>query len=132
MTMWRLAISTLAVLLVGCSNHHGLFEPACLAVEGETIELRSDGFSWQRFTDEYRVDDDGEVIDPFPGFPKSGSYTLKKGRVYLHADDGTEAVERYLYKHSGDLYLLTLEHHNAVVGGAGMPDCALRRNDEDS
>lgn len=117
------------LLLAGCANHEGRFEPSCMAFAGETIELRDGRFSWNRFTDEERISEDGARIDPYPDFPKSGSYTLKKDRVYLLVGGKTVDVERRLYDYNGDLYLLTPEQHDSVSSNARIPECALQRVD---
>lgn len=123
----RIIILILAACVAGCASHQGLYEPACMAFAGETIELRDDEFRWQRFTDEVGVDDNGNLIDPFPGFPKSGGYTVSNATVQLHPSDDSDSVTRHLHKQHDGVYLLTPEQHAAVVGGADMPDCALRQ-----
>jgi len=126
-TLNRLAVFALLSLLAACANHDGVFEPACMALEGDKIVLHDGTFSWQRFTDQINIGDDGERIDPFPDFPKTGPYAVKQGRVFLYDDNGDTLTERKLLKHDGQQYLLTIEQHYAFESGTAIPACALRR-----
>lgn len=112
--------------LAACANAPGgVFEPACIAYSGERIELDSGRFEWSRFTDAVAVDDDGNRIDPFPGFPKSGRYETEGNQVRWLADDGTTIAERYLVEHGNRTWLLSYEQNEAFLAGEAMPACAL-------
>ncbi len=119
-----------AMLLTACaSSPEGVFEPACIAYSGDRIELgRGLGkgrFEWDRFTDAVSVDNEGNRIDPFPGYPKAGRFETDGERVSFRADDGTALDERYLLDHRGRTWLLSYEQNEAVLDGEAMPNCAL-------
>jgi hypothetical protein len=123
-------IPFLALGLAACaSGPEGVFEPACLAHAGDRIELRDGRFEWNRFTDEVSVDDEGNRIDPFPGYPKSGRVEIEGDRLSWVADDGTAFDDRYLLEHRGRTWLLSDEQHQGVLDGEPMPACALVLND---
>lgn len=127
MRITRVATLCIAVLLVGCANTEGVFEPACIAYEGDKIELRDGRFEWHRFTDQREVDSNGNVIDPFPDYPKNGRYELQDGRVRFYADGGERLPDYFLHKQPDGSYLLTEEQRKSLLGGAEIPSCALRR-----
>jgi hypothetical protein len=102
------------------------------AYEGDRIELSDGRFVWTRFTDERLVDEQGNVIDPFPEYPKLGKYELREDQLILRTDDGTLLTSRYLMKHAGHHYLLTSEQRDVFHDGDTMPECALHLIDEKS
>ena len=125
------ALSTIlltAALMAACSNGiDGTYEPACIAHAGDRIVLREGRFEWHKFTDEVRLDEAGERIDPFPGYPKSGRFELGRyDQVVFHADDGSELEDRYPHQYRKRLYLLSYDENEAVLDGEDMPNCALR------
>ena len=67
-------------IAAGCAadtNIAGTYTPSCIAFEGNTIKLSDSRFTWDKFTDEVSIDEDGNEIDPFPGFPVRGSYVVE-------------------------------------------------------
>ncbi len=115
-----------ASCLAACaSGPEGVFEPACIAYAGDRIELSKGRFEWDRFTDAVTVDDEGNRIDPFPGYPKTGSFETDGEKVSWIADDGSALDERYLLDYRGRTWLLSYEQNEAVLDGEAMPDCAL-------
>ena len=114
-------------LAAGCGSLDGVFAPACIAYEGDRIVFDGRRFSWDRFTDARRVDDDGNIVDPFPEYPKTGRYEVDSARVSFYTDDGGSLDDRYLLEHRGDTYLLNWEDNEAVLDGEAMPACALRQ-----
>lgn len=128
----RRATTILAVtaLFSGCGSFiEGVFEPACIAYEGDRIAMSGGRFEWQRFTDAVPIDADGNTMDPFPDYPKSGRVLVDGARLLLNADDGTAIGERYLLEYRGRTYLLTYDQNEAVLDGEDMPACALVRVD---
>ena len=115
-------------LLAGCNGVSGVFEPACMAFEGDRLEFSGRRFVWDRFTDERRIDAAGREIDPFPDFPKAGRVQARAGRVHFYPDSGDPIDTHYLLKRGSQTYLLTHEQRRNVMSGAAIPDCALRRN----
>ena len=119
--------------LTGCaSGPEGVFEPACIAHAGDRIELSKGRFEWDRFTDAVAVDDDGNRVDPFPGYPKTGSFETDGEKVMWSADDGSALDERYLLDYRGRTWLLSYDENEAVLDGEAIPDCALALADESS
>ena len=103
----QLMVICATALLASCAAKiEGVFEPACIAYEGDRITMLDGRFEWRRFTDHVIVDDEGNRVDPFPGFPMSGTYEVRDERVSLLPDNGADASERYLLNHRGDLYLV--------------------------
>ncbi|MDH3415347.1 MAG: hypothetical protein OEM64_03450 [Gammaproteobacteria bacterium] len=114
------------LLLAACANHEGTYEPACIAYEGDRIELRAGRFEWQRFTDQRTVDSDGNLVEPFPEYPKIGAYSMDTERLELVSSDGVRLAEWYLVKHAGEHYLLSSEQHEAFLDAHELPGCPLR------
>ena len=126
--MPRILFLTIATLLLtACSDYEGLYEPSCIAFEGDRIELRGGRFVWDRFTDARRIDGDGNVIDEFPDYPKTGTYSLESGRLIFATDDGVRLDDWFLVEQSGQIYLLTAAQQEAHRAKAEMPQCALLR-----
>ena len=128
--------TTVPVLLItmacvaGCATGTdvaGTYQPSCVAFEGSTIELADNRFMWDKFTDEVEVDDEGNAIDPFPGFPVRGSYTVDDDVVSLVTDVGELAAELHLVQRPGQVYLLTDAEFDAWQQDGTVPDCALLR-----
>ena len=82
-----------AVFLFGCVSHEGTYSPDCIAYAGSNISLSDGQFVWEKFTDEVVVDDDGKIINQFPGFPMRGSYRVDGKTV--HQDEGGLSVRRH-------------------------------------
>lgn len=125
MTLTRTILFSSALLLAACATHEGLYEPGCIAFEGHRIKLDGGRFEWQRFTDQRVLGDDGKIVDPYPGFPKTGNYSLSAERVDLEADDGSSLDSWFLIERGKQVYLLTPRQHDAVTAGKPIPDCAL-------
>ena len=124
----RQATLSLLAVTAGCANHAditGTYLPSCVAFAGSRIELSEDRFAWHKFTDEVRVDDSGNVVDPFPGFPVRGSYVIDGETLRLTTDAGELAGEMHLVRRPGQVYLLTTAEFDAWVRDGAVPDCAL-------
>ncbi|MBT8089828.1 MAG: hypothetical protein KJO01_06430 [Gammaproteobacteria bacterium] len=132
MTIIRTALTALTLLLAACAGHDGLYEPACIAYEGDRIELRDGRFEWRRFTDERVVENDGTVAKPFPGFPRSGTYRIDRGRLLLVTDEDQRLDDWFVVVHAKQRYLLTADQHDTFVRSAKLADCALRFTGPDS
>ncbi len=112
----------------GCAadtNIAGSYTPSCTAFEGNTIELTENRFTWDKFTDEVTVDDDGNRVDPFPGFPVRGTYVIEGDVVRLTTDVGELAGEMHLVRRPDQVYLLTADEHEAWQKDGAVPQCAL-------
>lgn len=128
----RLSFIAFVSLLAACAGHEGVYEPACTAFEGDTLTLEGGRFEWRRFTDERAVNQAGEVIAPFPGFPKSGTYRLSNGRLELVSDDNVQLPDWFAVDSDGQHYLLDAKQHKAFLASGGLPDCPLRLTTADS
>ena len=109
----------------------GTYVPSCVAFEGNTIELQDSRFTWDKFTDEVTVDDAGNAVDPFPGFPVRGSYTVEDDVVSLVTDVGELAAELHLVRRPGQIYLLTDAEFDAWQKDRTVPNCALLLNEDE-
>lgn len=112
--------------LVACANQQGVYEPACAAYEGDRLKLAAGHFEWQRFTDERVVNESGEVVPPFPGFPKSGTYRVTEEKLQLVTDDDVRLEDWFIVDHAGQRYLLDTKQHNVFLDGGELSECALR------
>jgi hypothetical protein len=112
----------------GCAtdaNVAGMYAPSCVAFEGSTIELTEQRFTWDKFTDEVTVDDAGNEVDPFPGFPVRGTYTIDDDMLRLTTDVGELAATLHLVRRPGQVYLLTDKEFEAWQKSGTVPNCAL-------
>ena len=122
----RIISTTLtAALLVGCVSHEGTYSPGCIAYAGSSISLSDGQFVWEKFTDSVVVDDDGEIINQFPGFPMRGRYRIDGQTLYMESDDGDSLEEMYLHRRDNRQYLLTAEQFEAWETTGKHADCAL-------
>lgn len=121
----RISLIVSTLVLAACANQDGVYEPSCMAYEGNRIELRAGRFEWQRFTDQRTVDAEGNVIDPFPQYPKMGTYSVQGGRVEMTTDDNERLPDWFIVEHDGRRYLLSKKEHNAFQEAKNLSDCAL-------
>ena len=115
-----------SVLLAACKTPAGTFEPACEAFAGDRITLRQSGFIWEKFTDVRQVDDDGNLIAPFPGFPKQGRVDRQGAELNMIATDGAVLPTMWLHETDGQVFLLTEQQRAELEGGQPMDECALK------
>ena len=127
---WRTTVLLAAVLSAACADFNGVFEPDSMAMEGDRFVFAGGEFEWHKFTDARRLDADGNVVDPFPGYPLTGTFALRGSIVELTTAAGDRLDDRFLFERGDSLYLLTGEQHAAVTAGGDLPACALRRDDE--
>lgn len=125
MIILRSILLGLALLLGACASHEGLYEPTCIAFEGDRIELLDGRFEWQRFTDQRSIDKDGNIVNPFPGFPKTGTYTLESGKLELVSADNERLDDWFMVKKDDRYYLLTAKQHATLVNSDKLHECAL-------
>lgn len=113
-----------ASLLGGCAAPV-TYAPGCAAYAGDQITIDGQRYTWDKFTDTRRIDEDGNVIDPFPGYPREGRVELE-GRVVRFLDESGELLAvRHVRKAGGKTYLLTPEAWQQVASGAAPEPCAL-------
>ena len=125
------AIILLAGVLGACNSLDGVYLPGCPAYAGDRIELEDGRFTWDKFTDQVRIDDAGEPIDPFPGFPRTGTYAIDGDVLTMvMADDGTRETF-HLQMDDGRLVLLTGAQQEQQQTGGSYDECALTRTTEE-
>ena len=112
----------LAALLVGCKAIEGTYEPGCIAYEGDRITLSGGRFEWGKFTDQVVLDDDGNIVNQFPGYPKSGSYRIDSETLHLSSGDVL-----HLRSHEGRYVLLTDAQFATQESTGEIDACALVR-----
>ena len=115
-------------IVAGCASHEGEYSPGCIAYAGSTITLDGGRFVWERFTDQVKVDEEGRVVDPFPGYPKRGTYTIDGQTVYLASNNGTTLDTFYLHERDGAHLLLTAEENASWQQTGRYSDCVLTLN----
>jgi len=94
------------VVLAGCKQIDGTYYPGCAAFEGDKIVLREGTVVWDRFTDQIIVDVDGNPMEPFPEFPKTGSYEVDGDLLHLAFPE--EDVVKTLHIRRSDEWVLLL------------------------
>ncbi len=117
-----------AVFLVACVSHEGTYSPDCIAYAGSNISLRDGQFVWEKFTDEVVVDEDGKIVNQFPGFPMRGSYRIEGQIVHMESAAGDAMEKMYLHTRDTRQYLLTAEQFEAWQKTGKHADCALMLN----
>ncbi len=120
-----ISISLIAVLLFGCVSHEGTYSPDCIAFAGSNISLSNNQFVWEKFTDMVVVDDDGEVVNKFPGYPLKGSYSIDGQTLHMEPDTDVSVEALYLHRHENRQYLLTAEQFDAWQDTGTYAGCAL-------
>lgn len=119
------AITLIAFLLAGCVAHEGTYSPSCIAYAGSKINLSDGQFVWEKFTDSVVVDDDGKIVNQFPGYPMRGAYRIDEQMVYMDSASGEPMENMYLHRHDDRYYLLTAEQFEAWEKTGEYAECAL-------
>ena len=119
-------------LLSACAPHAGRYAPDCMAMAGSVVNLDGSSFVWERFTDEVRIDEGGNKIEPYPDYPKRGTYRKEGSALYLETDNGDPVATFYLHKDAESYRLLTVEEHNAWEQSGEYARCVLTRGVEGS
>ena len=122
----RLTLTALiAVLLCSCVSHDGTYLPGCPAYAGSSIKLSDGQFVWEMFTDSVVLDDSGNVVNQFPGYPLQGSYRIAGQTLYLDSASGESMTNMYLRQHDERHYLLTAEQFETWETTGTYAPCAL-------
>ena len=119
------AIMLVVCLLSACVSHKGMYSPGCIAYAGSTIKLSGGQFVWEKFTDSVMVDDDGKVINQFPGYPMQGTYRIDDEMVHMESASGESMENMYLRRHDDRYYLLTAEQSEEWEKTGNYAECAL-------
>jgi len=115
----------MAVMVSGCVSHEGTYSPDCIAYAGSNISLSDGQFVWEKFTDEVIVDDDGEIVNQFPGYPMRGSYRIEGQTVYMESNAGEPIEKMYVHRRDNRQYLLSAGQFEAWENTGMYADCAL-------
>ena len=116
----------LALFLFGCATHEGLYAPSCLAYSGSEIRLSDGRYVWKKFTDQVVVDENGDKVDPFPGFPREGAYAKQGNRITLSASASRPPDTMYLIEHNDEVFLYTATEAEAFEATGERPGCPLK------
>ena len=116
-----------ALALSGCKPYDGLYAPSCAAYSGSEIRLEDGRFFWSKFTDQVVMDEQGNTVDPFPGFPREGTYAVDGKTITLTPSSGEALDTLYLVSDGADVYLLTSAENAEFAAGGELPRCALKR-----
>lgn len=115
-----------AALLTACVSHDGTYSPGCIAYAGSKITLSKGEFVWEKFTDEVVVNDAGETVDRFPGYPLRGTYRIHGQRVLMKSLDGEAMEDMYLHRQDDAAYLYTSQQFEHLKSSGEPADCALK------
>lgn len=113
--------------LAGCRSADGEYLPDCRAFAGDELTLAAGRYEWDRFTDMRRADEAGNVVDPNPGFPKTGAYEQANGTLRLLDEGGSVIATWHAQERGGRLYLLNDTQQAAWSDSGTWPDCPLVR-----
>ena len=127
MTPRSVVLAVFALALSGCKSYEGLYAPACAAYSGSEIKLSGGQFHWSKFTDQVVIDEQGNTVDPFPGFPREGAYEVDGNTITLAPSSGGVAETLYIVVDGEDVYLLTAAENTEYSAGGALPQCALKR-----
>ena len=119
------AITLAAIQLAGCNSHEGTYSPSCIAFAGDTIELGNRQFVWDKFTDALVMDDDGNLVNQFPGYPMRGTYRIDGETVTMESASGEVLENMYLHQDEGRYYLLSGKQLKAWRATGKYAECAL-------
>ncbi len=117
-------------MLSGCLSHEGTYLPGCIAYAGSKITLGDGAFVWEKFTDAVVVDDEGEVVNQFPGYPMRGRYRVEEQTVYLESNSGDPLQVMYLHRYEDSYLLLTADEFAAWEKTGNYADCTLQLAEE--
>jgi hypothetical protein len=115
-----------ALFLCGCATYEGLYAPSCLAYSGSEIRLVDGRYVWNKFTDQVVVDEHGDKVDPFPGFPREGAYAKQGDRITLGSGASGEPDTMYLVEHNAEFFLYTAAEAKAFEATGKRPACPLK------
>ena len=101
-----------------------------MAHVGSRIHLSDSEFVWEKFTDQVSVDEDGDKIDPFPGYPRRGTYRIDGHSIVLNFDDDEFVETLQVREHQGRYLLLTKLQAEAQDTTGQFDACVLTRENE--
>jgi hypothetical protein len=124
------AFAFIVCALTGCRAVDGVYSPGCMAHVGSRIHLNDSEFMWEKFTDQVSVDADGNKIDPFPGYPRRGTYQIDGHSVMLNFDDDESVEILQVHEYQDRYVLLTTPQAEALETSGQLDPCVLTRENE--
>ena len=122
----RLVLAALvSILLFGCKSYDGTYSPSCVAFAGNKISLNSGEFVWEKFTDMVVLDDEGNSINQFPGYPMLGTYRVEGQTLIMESAAGETMPNMYLQERDESLHLLTADELKSLGETGEFPYCSL-------
>ena len=115
-------------MLAGCKDYEGTYSPGCIAFAGSNVTLAGERFTWDKFTDQVVVDDKGNVVNQFPGYPKRGSFEIKGKTLFLVSDTGESMPNMHVLRLGAESYLLTAQQFESWEKTGQHDVCALMRD----
>lgn len=127
----HIVVSSTALLFAGCKQIDGTYYPGCVVLEGDKIVLSEGNVTWDRFTDRVILDADGNEMDPFPEFPKTGTYEVDGELLHLNIAAGE--VQKTLHiRHLDERVMLLNAGNLAEWERTGQyDDCVLTLGPEE-
>lgn len=122
-----LRIVLIIAIPAACSNIDGLYVPACIAFEGDEIELSGGRYEWRHFTDEVQIPERRDPTQSVPEYPKAGHYEYEAPTLQFFSDEGLLIASFYQQDDADGKYLLTSEENGEFRESGDVPECALRR-----
>ena len=96
-----------------------------MAYAGSNVELSNGKFTWEKFTDAVVIDDAGDVVNQFPGYPLEGSYRTEGQTLHMESVSGEALSSMYFLQHDNREYLLTAEQFEVLGETGEFDECAL-------
>lgn len=124
-SLYRMTLLLAGVAVAGCAPYEGRYVPDCTAYAGSIISLHDAQFVWERFTDQVRIGDDGQPIEPFPGYPKRGSYRKEGDALYLETAGGESVETLHLHEDGETFRILTVQEQQTWERTGEYPRCVL-------
>lgn len=103
----------------------GTYSPDCMAYAGSNIEFIDGNFVWEKFTDAVVIDDAGNVVNQFPGYPLQGSYRVDGQTLHMESASGEVLSIMYILQRDNREYLLTFEQFETLGETGEFDECAL-------
>ena len=116
-----------ALALTACASLDGTYLPSCAAFSGSEIRIANGRFHWSKFTDQVVIDEDGNEVDPFPGFPLEGVYEVSGEVMTLAPDSGESPHTLYVQRDGKTIFLLDAAEKDTLDASGKRPQCVLQR-----
>lgn len=125
---WLISALLLSACSTGGPSLEGEYHPGCPSFAGNTIRLEGGNYVWEKFTDAVEIGPDGQIVNPFPGFPRRGRYRINGDALYLESENTDVRDTFYIRKHAGEYVLLTATELAAAEKSGLYGNCVLTRS----